>query len=68
MTKRNKEIDKLDQMSFVGEHDWRLGHGGKRSGAGRPKSKTLTKVMRVAEELVEQVQKMIDSHKKREAR
>jgi hypothetical protein len=67
MTKKIKKTDKVDQMSFVDEHDWRLGHGGKRSGAGRPKSKTLTKVMRVPEELVEQVQKMIDSHKKREA-
>jgi hypothetical protein len=67
MARKIKKTDKVDQMSFVDEHDWRLGHGGKRSGAGRPKSKTLTKVMRVPEELVEQVQKMIDSHKKREA-
>lgn len=65
MTKKIKKTDKLDQMSFADEHHWKLGHGGKRSGAGRPKGKTETKVMRIPAELVEQVQKMIDSHKKR---
>jgi hypothetical protein len=63
MTKKIKKTDKLDQMSFVDEHDWKLGHGGKRNGAGRPKNKAETKVMRVPEELVEQVQKMIDDYK-----
>lgn len=51
-------------MSFVDDHDWKLRHGGKRSGADRPKSKAETKVMRVPEELIEQVQKMKDDYNK----
>jgi hypothetical protein len=42
---------------------WKQGHGGKRAGSGRPKSKAIIKVMRVPEELVEQVQKTIDGYK-----
>jgi hypothetical protein len=51
----------LDEM--LDSEAWKQGHGGKRAGSGRPKSKTVTKVMRVPEELVEQVQKMIDGYK-----
>ena len=67
MIKKIKKTDKLDQLSFVDEHDWKLGHGGKRNGAGRPKSTAVIKVMCVPGELVDQVQKMIDDSKKRGA-
>lgn len=64
MTKKIKPTVKLDQLNFVPEYDWKLCHGDKRNGAGRSKSKTKTKVMRVPVELVEQVQKMIDHYRK----
>ena len=48
---------------MVDEYGWQHSHGGKRNGAGRPKGKAMTKVMRVPEELVKQVQKIIDDHK-----
>lgn len=66
MTKKAKKTDKLDQLSMVDEYGWKHGHGGKRNGAGRPKGKAMTKVMRVPEELVKQVQKIIDDHKKKQ--
>jgi hypothetical protein len=42
-----------------------LTHGGKRKGAGRPKTKEDTIVMRVPKSLVPKVKEMIERHKKK---
>ena len=41
----------------------KMGRGGARKGAGRPKSKPDTKVMRVPVDLVDEIQKIIDNYK-----
>lgn len=64
MANKSKKTDKEDQISFVDEFGWKLGHGGKRSGSGRPKSAIETKVIRVPVELVPQVKKLIEEYKK----
>ena len=40
-------------------------HGGKRKGAGRPKTKEDTVVMRVPKSLVQKVKEMIIKHRKK---
>ncbi|MCJ8351374.1 hypothetical protein [Moritella sp.] len=54
-----------NQMS-IGDIDGvelKMGRGGARKGAGRPKSKPDTKVMRVPVDLVDEIQKIIDNYK-----
>ena len=64
MPTKQKKTDKLDQISFIDEFDWKHAHGGKRTGSGRPKGSVETKVIRVPVELVLQVKKLIDDYKK----
>lgn len=63
MATKPKKTDKLDQISFIDEFDWKLGHGGKRNGSGRPKGSIETKVMRVPVELASHVKRLIDDYK-----
>ena len=46
------------------EFGWKLAHGGKRVGSGRPKGAIETKVVRVSVELVSHVKQLIDDYKK----
>ena len=64
MPAKSKKTDKLDQISFIDEFDWKHAHGGKRTGSGRPKGSVENKVIRVPVELVLQVKKLIDDYKK----
>ena len=59
MVKKTKKLDQLDMTDCFG---WKQSHGGKRDGAGRPKSKTQTQ-MRVPVELVDEVKELINKHK-----
>ncbi|MFA0050456.1 hypothetical protein BCT97_018415 [Vibrio breoganii] len=60
MVKKTKKLDQLDMADCFG---WKQSHGGKRDGAGRPKGKTQTQVMRVPVELVDEVKELINKHK-----
>lgn len=42
--------------------EFKMSRGGARKGAGRPKTKPDTKVMRVPVDLVEEVQSLIDDY------
>ncbi|EGR3176764.1 hypothetical protein LCX91_004375 [Vibrio parahaemolyticus] len=67
MTKKTTDENQSNQMS-IGDIDGvqlKKGRGGARKGAGRPKTKPSTKVMRVPVDLVEEVQSLIDDYKAR---
>lgn len=67
MAKKATNKNQLNQMSIDdidGVH-LKKGRGGARKGAGRPKTKPDTKVMRVPVDLVEEVQSLIDDYKAR---
>ena len=64
MPKKQKKTDKDDQISMCDEFGWKLAHGGKRDGSGRPKGPIETKVLRVPVELVAHVKQLIEDYKK----
>jgi hypothetical protein len=64
MSKKQKKTDKDDQMNMCDEFGWKLAHGGKRAGSGRPKGAIETKVLRVPVDLLPQVKQLIDDYKK----
>jgi hypothetical protein len=64
MSKKQKKTDKDDQISMCDAFGWKLAHGGKRTGSGRPKGSIETKVLRVPVELVAHVKKLIEDYKK----
>ncbi|MEZ8101890.1 MULTISPECIES: hypothetical protein [Vibrio] len=67
MTKKKSNNTQLNQMSIgdIEGVELKKGRGGARKGAGRPKTKPDTKVMRVPVDLVEEVQSLIDDYKAR---
>lgn len=67
MTKKKTNNTQLNQMSIgdIEGGEFKKGRGGARKGAGRPKTKPDTKVMRVPVDLVEEVQSLIDDYKAR---
>jgi hypothetical protein len=64
MSKKQKKTDKDDQISMCDAFGWKLAHGGKRTGSGRPKGPIETKVLRVPVELVAHVKQLIEDYKK----
>lgn len=56
-----KKCDKT--ISMAESFGWKQGHGGKRDGAGRKKSAIRTITLRVPEELVPDVRKMIEHYR-----
>lgn len=58
--KKKRNIAKDWCVGFNGQHG-KGQHGGKREGAGRPKTKEPTKVMRVPLSLVPKVKQWIDN-------
>ncbi|MCR9965456.1 MULTISPECIES: hypothetical protein [Vibrio harveyi group] len=67
MAKKITNKNQTNQMS-IGDIDGvqlKKGRGGARKGAGRPKTKPDTKVMRVPVDLAEEVQRLIDDYKAR---
>ncbi|MGI9920354.1 MULTISPECIES: hypothetical protein [Vibrio harveyi group] len=67
MTKKKTNKNQPNQMSIgdIDDVELKMGRGGARKGAGRPKTKPDTKVMRVPVDLVEEVQNLIDDYKAR---
>lgn len=67
MAKKATNKNKLNQMSIgdIDDVELKMGRGGARKGAGRPKTKPDTKVMRVPVDLVEEVQRIIDDYRVR---
>ena len=57
--KCNKTIEMADAFG------WKMGHGGKREGAGRKKTAIETKTIRVPVALIPQVQQLITDYKAR---
>ena len=64
MPKKQKKTDKDDQINMCDTFGWKLAHGGKRTGSGRPKGPIETKVLRVPVELVAHVKQLIEDYKK----
>ncbi|RYU56045.1 hypothetical protein ERW51_16510 [Aliivibrio finisterrensis] len=62
MAKNKKNTE--EQMSFLDEFNWKQGHGGKRTGAGRKPLGIKTKVMRVPEPLVASFEQQIEEYKR----
>lgn len=63
MTKKKnaKQLNQIDMGEALG---WKLGHGGRRVGSGRPKGTIETKVMRIPVDLVAQVEQLVNEYKR----
>lgn len=59
-----KKGNHVNQISMADTFDWKLGHGGKRKGAGRNKANIPTSPIRVPVALIPKVKIMIEEYKK----